>query len=101
MRPVTSREGEGVSLPAAIRETRSVHGWSQVRLANELGTSERTVKRWEAGQAVPSSEFRQRLIILGVAAELFERAETAEEVERRLRILEGEIAKVRALLARS
>lgn len=101
VRPVTTRERVKVSLPAAIRQARAERGWSQVRLASEVATTERTVKRWESGQAVPTGKVRLRLVSLGVPSGLFERSETAGEVERRLRAVEGEIVKLRALLERS
>ena len=33
-----------------LKAVRHKHGWSQLRLAHELGVSVRTIKRWEKGQ---------------------------------------------------
>ena len=55
------------------------------------------MKRWERG-VVPQPKHRPALIRLGVDAQLFERAEEKEQIEKRLRSVEGEIARIRALL---
>ena len=36
-----------------IQEAREAHGWTQERLANELGTTQQTVQRWETGAVDP------------------------------------------------
>lgn len=40
--------------PEEIRQSRERMGWTQVQLAEKLGVSERTVIRWEAGEAAMS-----------------------------------------------
>lgn len=93
---MTSRDDADDSLAAAIIRLREQEG-SQVKLAKKLGTTDRTVKRWEHG-AVPQPKWRPKLIKLGVAAQLFERAEEREQIEKRLRAIEGEIARIRLLV---
>jgi predicted outer membrane repeat protein len=44
-----------------LRQARSRRGWSQARLAEEVGTSFEMVSRWERGINMPSSYFRTRL----------------------------------------
>ena len=44
-----------------LRRTREEHGWSQSRLAEELGVEEQTVRSWERGTRFPSPRFRNRL----------------------------------------
>jgi transcriptional regulator with XRE-family HTH domain len=45
---------ETLALAEAIREARRTRGWSQTKLAAELGTSESGVRGWEAGHHQPS-----------------------------------------------
>src|SRR5438128_11054387 len=53
-----------------LRHVRSLQGWSQARLAEEVGTSFEMVSRWERGITMPSSYFRARLCAaLGTTAE--------------------------------
>jgi len=53
-----------------LRQARSRQGWSQARLAQEVGTSFEMVSRWERGINKPSSYFRGRLCAaLGTTAE--------------------------------
>jgi predicted outer membrane repeat protein len=53
-----------------LRQARSQQGWSQARLAQEVGTSFEMVSRWERGINKPSSYFRARLCAaLGTTAE--------------------------------
>ena len=44
-----------------IAELRRERGWSQRRLAAEIGVDHATVGRWEAGRAVPSRLLRERV----------------------------------------
>jgi transcriptional regulator with XRE-family HTH domain len=49
---------------------RTHKGWSQARLAEEVGTSFEMVSRWERGTTVPSPYYRERLCaVLGQSAE--------------------------------
>lgn len=38
-----------------IKEAREAHGWTQERLANELGTTQQSLQRWESGAVDPKS----------------------------------------------
>ena len=44
-----------------LRRARCLKGWSQDKLAEEVGTSSTMVSRWERGINVPSPYFRERL----------------------------------------
>jgi transcriptional regulator with XRE-family HTH domain len=44
-----------------LRHAREERGWSQSRLAEELGVEEQTVRSWERGTRFPSPRFRNRL----------------------------------------
>ena len=51
-------------------QARTRKGWSQARLAEEVGTSFEMVSRWERGTTVPSPYYRERLCaVLGQSAE--------------------------------
>lgn len=93
---MTSRDGGSDTLVGAIISARERAG-SQKKLADALGTTERTVKRWEKG-AVPQPRWRPGLIQLGVDEELFEKSQDRRQIEGRLRALEAEIAAIRKLL---
>jgi tetratricopeptide (TPR) repeat protein len=45
-----------------LRYQRDKRGWSQQRLANELGTTEKVVGRWERGESKPGPFYREKLI---------------------------------------
>ncbi len=47
-----------------LRRARQERGWTQRRLARELGVEEQTVRSWELGTRFPSLEFRSRLCAL-------------------------------------
>jgi transcriptional regulator with XRE-family HTH domain len=47
-----------------LRVARELRGWSQNRLADQVGVSVRTVMRWEQGQSVPYPYYRERLCTL-------------------------------------
>lgn len=55
-----------------LRRERELRGWSQAELAEEVGTDQKVVSRWERGISHPSPYFRKKLIeLLGKnAAEL-------------------------------
>src|SRR6266496_1959300 len=44
-----------------LRRARSLRGWSQAELAEQVGTSFEMVSRWERGVTVPSTYYRERL----------------------------------------
>jgi peptide/nickel transport system substrate-binding protein len=53
-----------------LRRARSLKGWSQADLAEQVGTSFEIVSRWERGITVPSPYYRERLCaVLGKSAE--------------------------------
>src|SRR6266566_4769802 len=53
-----------------LRHARSVKGWSQAKLAEEVGTSFEMVSRWERGVTIPTLYFRAQLCTaLGKTAE--------------------------------
>jgi transcriptional regulator with XRE-family HTH domain len=47
-----------------LKVEREKHGWSLVKLAEVLGTTTRTVNRWEQGLALPYPYYREQLCIL-------------------------------------
>ncbi len=53
-----------------LRHARSLRGWSQEKLAEEVGTSFEMVSRWERGVTIPTPYFRTQLCtVLGMTAE--------------------------------
>src|SRR5712691_11313579 len=53
-----------------LRRARSLKGWSQADLAEQVGTSFEIVSRWERGVTIPSPYYRERLYaVLGQSAE--------------------------------
>src|SRR5436309_5606917 len=53
-----------------LRRARSLKGWSQAKLAEEVGSSFEMVSRWERGVTVPTLYFRTQLCdVLGMTAE--------------------------------
>ena len=53
-------------MASAIRDLRLQLGWTQQRLAAELGTDHGTVSRWERGVSQPRRSARHRLQLLGL-----------------------------------
>jgi transcriptional regulator with XRE-family HTH domain len=52
-----------------LRRARSLKGWSQADLAEQVGTSFEIVSRWERGVTIPSPYYRERLCaVLGQSA---------------------------------
>ncbi len=47
-----------------LKYERELRGWSQAKLAQELGTTSISVSKWERGHALPSSHFREQLYTL-------------------------------------
>jgi transcriptional regulator with XRE-family HTH domain/tetratricopeptide (TPR) repeat protein len=47
-----------------LRHERELRGWSQARVAREIGTLERNVSRWERGVSSPYPHFREKLCAL-------------------------------------
>jgi transcriptional regulator with XRE-family HTH domain len=50
--------------PHPLKREREQRGWSQSRIAKAIGTTIRTVSRWEQGIAMPSPYYRKQLCIL-------------------------------------
>lgn len=46
-----------------LKREREIRGWSQARLAQEIGTTAVNIGRWERGASIPSPYFRERLCI--------------------------------------
>lgn len=47
-----------------LKQAREMRGWSQAKVALEIGTSAKIVSRWERGTSFPSPYFREKLCIL-------------------------------------
>jgi eukaryotic-like serine/threonine-protein kinase len=47
-----------------LKQERELRGWSQAKVAQEIGTSAKIVSRWERGTSLPSPYFRERLCLL-------------------------------------
>jgi len=47
-----------------LKQARELRGWSQAKVANEIGTDATTVSRWERGLFSPTPYFRERLCTL-------------------------------------
>lgn len=58
------RQPRVVDWPAALRRLRAERGWSQARLAAEIGASRLTVWRYETGRNQPSGAYRKLLVEL-------------------------------------
>ncbi len=53
-----------------LRKERERRGWSQAKLAQEIGTTAKNISRWELGTSFPYPYFRERLCVLfGQSAE--------------------------------
>ena len=50
--------------PHLLKAERERRGWTLVKLAEELGTTTRTVSRWEQGLVVPYPYYREQLCML-------------------------------------
>jgi transcriptional regulator with XRE-family HTH domain/tetratricopeptide (TPR) repeat protein len=50
--------------PHLLKAEREKYGWSLVKLATMLGTTARTVSRWEQGLAIPYPYYREQLCTL-------------------------------------
>ncbi|WP_201392744.1 helix-turn-helix domain-containing protein [Ktedonobacter sp. SOSP1-85] len=47
-----------------LRVERELRGWSQARVAEDVGTSTRSIVRWEQGEVLPQPYYRERLCAL-------------------------------------
>ncbi len=47
-----------------LKQARELRGWSQAKVAKEIGTDATTVSRWERGLFFPTPYFRERLCVL-------------------------------------
>lgn len=62
-----------------LRQARELRGWSQAKVAGQIGTDATTVSRWERGLFAPTPYFRERLCVLfGKNAEDLGLLETAD-----------------------
>ena len=49
---------------ALLKRERELRGWSQARVAEEIGTTALNVGRWERGASMPYPHFREKLCLL-------------------------------------
>ena len=47
-----------------LKQERELRGWSQAKVAEQIGTDATTVSRWERGLFSPTPYFRERLCTL-------------------------------------
>jgi transcriptional regulator with XRE-family HTH domain len=96
-------KAEKAMFNSLLREERLRHHWSQQELADRLGTTKITVRRWEHSTTTPSPYFRLKLIaIFGKSFEelgfeqkeaqlgigvLSEQSDTTDEVEKESQLL--------------
>lgn len=67
---------------ALLKRARELRGWSQARVAEEVGTTALNVGRWERGTSMPYPHFREKLCLLfGKDARELGLLETEEEAE--------------------
>jgi len=55
------KNGRKFPLNSCLRDAREEQGWSQPRLAGEIGTTPVNISRWENGTTFPSPHYRQKL----------------------------------------
>ena len=68
-----------------LKQEREVRGWSQKKVAEQLGTKRITVIRWERGQAFPSVYYRGELCkLFGACMEQFFRSVALDSLKARL-----------------
>ena len=77
----------GVS-SADIRSLRSHLGWTQARLAREIGTDAVTVSRWERGKSRPRPSALKRLTELGLVDAPKSKVRFLEDPAKRIRELD-------------
>ncbi len=66
--------------PHPLKVERELRGWSQAKLAETLGTTTRSVSRWEQGLAMPYPFYREQLCaIFGKTAEELGLSQNANE----------------------
>jgi transcriptional regulator with XRE-family HTH domain len=47
-----------------LKQQRELKGWSQAKLAEEVGTTQKIISRWESGISKPQPYYREKLIEL-------------------------------------
>lgn len=55
---------EQIPFPRLLKQQRTLRGWSQARMAEELGTTPNRISAWERGESLPSAYFREKLCTL-------------------------------------
>jgi tetratricopeptide (TPR) repeat protein/transcriptional regulator with XRE-family HTH domain len=55
---------KGTTFMHPLKTARELRGWSQVKLAETIGTTPRNVSRWEQGLTVPHPYYREQLCVL-------------------------------------
>ncbi len=64
-----------------LKYERELRGWSQKRVADEIGTDERSVGRWERGERQPSPHYREKLCeLFGKSAQELGFVEDASDI---------------------
>src|SRR5712664_2579036 len=63
---ITPRPLEDTSMTPnrRLKQARELRGWSQAKVAEQIGTDATTVSRWERGMFFPTPYFRERLCAL-------------------------------------
>lgn len=71
--PGSTRTPKARALGAAIREAREAIGWSQRKLASEIGRDSGLMSRWESGDRSPqATDVAQILTVLGVNGQRYD-----------------------------
>src|SRR5690242_15158860 len=55
------KEGLCLMKPLPLQFYRLAHGWTQFFVAEQIGSTEQSVGRWERGDSFPQAIYRQRL----------------------------------------
>jgi len=65
-----------------IRQLREAKGWTQLKLANEVGVTPSTVYNWETGRSEPKvTQLREVARIFGVSSDDIELEQEPEHVK--------------------
>jgi transcriptional regulator with XRE-family HTH domain len=56
-----SGQAQRSPLNTSLRELRKQRGWTQAEVAEALGVTDLTVRRWELGQTIPSAYHMKKL----------------------------------------
>ena len=59
-----NERGKKKTFPELLRYQRTLRGWSQARLSEEIGVTPNRISSWERGIALPNAYFREKLCTL-------------------------------------